>query len=268
MSLSLDARPSLLRRLAERPHLLFWACLAGLVAAAWAALAGMVAASPEASLLARLASAICSVNGDADATPTFLRAFAMWSAMACAMMLPTAAPMVETYLDIADAAREKAMAVVPAGVLVAGYLAVWLAVSLVAAVAQTLLAGPVGSLALPALPVTGALLALAGLYQFSSVKHACLTKCRRPMPYFLSRWSDTVPGVFRMGLEQGVACLGCCVALMALMFASGLMNLAFMAVLAVAMLIEKAHPKGEAWSRGLGVGLLVAAAITVFYSIV
>jgi predicted metal-binding membrane protein len=191
----------------------------------------------------------------------------MWAAMAFAMMLPTAAPMISAYLDIAEAARAKAMPIVPASVLVAGYMTVWLAFALAAAAVQAALAAPVAALGLPPLLLLGALMLAAGLYQRSPVKHACLTKCRRPMPYFLARWSDTAPGVYRMGLEQGALCLGCCLGLMALMFAGAFMNLAAMAVLAVAMLAEKAHPKGEALSRALAFALIGAGLVFIGFSI-
>jgi predicted metal-binding membrane protein len=116
--------------------------------------------------------------------------------------------------------------------------------------------------------MAGMLLMAAGLYQLSPVKHACLTKCRRPMPYFLSRWSDTASGVFRMGLEQGAQCLGCCLGLMALMFAGAFMNLAVMAALALLMLAEKGHPRGVRLARLLGVGLVVAGSVVVIKSMV
>jgi predicted metal-binding membrane protein len=265
---AVSAAPPLLRRAVDHPHALFWAALAAAVAAAWGLLALIAAGREEASLAALLTASLCSADGVAVASWQGVGAlFAMWAAMAFAMMLPTAAPMISTYLDIAEAARAKSMAIVPAGVLVSGYMTVWLGFALAAAAAQAALAAPVAALGLPPLLMLGALALAAGLYQLSPVKHACLTKCRRPMPYFLARWSDTAPGVYRMGLEQGALCLGCCLGLMALMFAGAFMNLAAMAVLAVAMLAEKAHPKGEALSRALAFVLIGTALVLVGFSI-
>ncbi len=259
-----SAAPPLLRRAADRPHALFGAALTAIVASAWVLLALMAAGAGEASLTALLAASLCSAEGGAAATwQGFGALAAMWAAMAFAMMLPTAAPMISTYLDIADAARAKGMAVVPAVVLVSGYMAVWLAFALAAAALQTALAAPVAALGLPPLLSLGALTLAAGLYQMSPIKHACLTKCRRPMPYFLARWRDTAPGVFRMGIEQGALCLGCCLGLMALMFAGAFMNLAAMAALAVVMLAEKAHPKGEAVARAMAFVLIGAGAVLI-----
>jgi predicted metal-binding membrane protein len=266
---AVSAAPTLLRRAVDHPHALFWAALALVVASAWVRLALMARGSEEASLTALLTASLCSADGAAVTSwQGFGALAAMWAAMAFAMMLPTAAPMISTYLDIAGAARAKAMAIVPAGVLVAGYMTVWLAFALAAAAVQTALAAPVAALGLPPLLHLGALMLAAGLYQRSPVKHACLTKCRRPMPYFLARWSDTAPGVYRMGLEQGALCLGCCLGLMALMFAGAFMNLAVMAALAVLMLAEKAHPKGEAVSRFMAFALIGAGLFLIGSSMV
>lgn len=259
---------AVLRRAVDRPQALFWLALVVLVVGAWAALALVVPTGEEATLVALLTASLCGPHGLIAGWTGFASLFAMWAAMAFAMMLPTAAPMISTYLDIAEAAHAKRMAIVPAGVLVAGYMAVWLVASAAAAAAQIELAGPASMLAAPPALTAGALLVAAGLYQLSPVKHACLTKCRRPMPYFLSRWSDTVAGVFRMGVEQGLLCLGCCLGLMALMFAGAFMNLAAMVVLAVVMLAEKAHPHGVRIARLAGSALLAAGACLIFISMV
>jgi predicted metal-binding membrane protein len=190
------------------------------------------------------------------AAASFPAVAVMWAAMTLAMMLPAAVPMIAAYLDIAGAAAEKRVAVVPPIVLAAGYLTVWLAASLVLAGAHWAARGITAS---PA--VLGGLLILAGGWQFSALKHACLTKCRQPMPYFLANWSDAPRRVFMMGIEQGAICLGCCWALMALMFATGAMNTLWMAGLGLAMMLEKTLPRAEAFSRALGFGLMAAGAV-------
>jgi predicted metal-binding membrane protein len=87
--------------------------------------------------------------------------------------------------------------------------------------------------------VAGLLFVVAGAYQFTTLKHACLRQCRNPFPFFFSNWTTTTRGVFRLGVKQGLFCLGCCWAAMLLMFALGVMNVVWMAVLAVAMTVEK-----------------------------
>jgi predicted metal-binding membrane protein len=103
--------------------------------------------------------------------------------------------------------------------------------------------------------LAGALFIAAGLYQFTPLKHACLTKCRAPMPYFLSHWTERASGVFRMGVEQGLACLGCCWAVMLLAFIAGTMNLAWMTLVGVLMILEKTLPAPRPLVSGLGAGL-------------
>jgi predicted metal-binding membrane protein len=90
-----------------------------------------------------------------------------------------------------------------------------------------------------AVPASAALFVIAGLYQFSALKHACLTACQRPFSFFFLNWTDRPGGVFRLGLRQGMYCLGCCWAMMLLMFAAGAMNALWMALLGLVMLIEK-----------------------------
>jgi len=107
---------------------------------------------------------------------------------------------------------------------------------------------------------TGAGLILAGLYQFSELKHACLSRCRRPFAFFFAQWTDRAAGVFRLGLRQGIYCLGCCWALMALMLFVGAMNLAWMAGLAAIMAAEKVT-RSTPLPRGIGIALIIAGAI-------
>lgn len=155
---------------------------------------------------------------------------AMWVAMVFAMMLPTAAPTFRAYAETVGAGT---MAVI------AGYTAIWLVTSLVAMAVQTGLIH-LGALAPHMAPagvaLSASILIAAGIYQFTPLKWACLFRCRNP------RISDVEVGAgaaFRIGVEEGVACLGCCWAMMAVMFATGLMNLAAMAILGALMGLEK-----------------------------
>ena len=102
---------------------------------------------------------------------------------------------------------------------------------------------------------SGAIFIGAGLYQFSALKHACLRQCRQPFPFFFAHWETTPRGVFRLGLKQGLYCLGCCWAMMLVMFAVGVMNVIWMAALGIVMTLEKIG-SGNRFTYGLGAALI------------
>jgi len=165
----------------------------------------------------------------------------MWFAMAAAMMLPTAAPMIRTYAEIADTAAARGEPVVHPAVLAGGYLFVWALAAIGFTAVQMLIGtitgatatGPVGGV------IAGLILIGAGGYQFTDLKQACLIKCRNPFTTLFARWKTSVGGVFRLGMEQGLWCLGCCWALMLIMLAVGSMNVVWMAALTVFTFVEK-----------------------------
>ncbi len=187
---------------------------------------------------------------------SFLLLWAMWALMSVAMMLPSASPMIRIYCEIADTARAKHEPVVHPLVLVAGYLAVWLAAAAVFAAISLAARNGTGSFTAFAAP---AALAVAGLYQFSALKEACLKKCRNPFAILFARWSDKPSRILRLGAEQGVWCLGCCWALMLIMFAVGVMNIFWMALIGLFTIVEK-QLQGRLPSRIAGTLLLVWAA--------
>ena len=176
-----------------------------------------------------LALCLTPAATSASVTASFLFMWLMWTLMAVAMMLPSAAPMIRTYCEIADTARAKGEAAVHPLILVAGYLMVWVVASAAFAAVSVLVQSRAGA------PVIGyaavAALGVAGLYQFSGLKEACLKKCRNPFAILFSRWSSRPSRIFRLGVEQGVWCLGCCWALMLVMFAVGTMNIFWMALI-------------------------------------
>ncbi|PBC05092.1 DUF2182 domain-containing protein [Mesorhizobium sp. WSM3860] len=192
----------------------------------------------------------------------------MWFLMAVATMLTSAAPMIRTYCEIADTARIKGEPVVHPLVLVMGYLATWLAASVAfAALTLTVYGFAAAGQALdPVVGVAGAVaLAIAGLYQFSGLKQACLKRCRNPFSILFANWSAKPGRVFRLGVEQGVWCLGCCWALMLVMFAVGAVNIFWMALLGLFALIEK-QTAGRVASQVAGAILLVWAAALLLVS--
>lgn len=167
--------------------------------------------------------------------------FTMWFAMSAAMMLPTAAPMIRTYAEIADTAAGRGERVVHPAVLTAGYLSVWALAAVGFTLVQLAIAQASGTSATS--PVKGVIAGLillgAGLYQFTALKQACLTKCRNPFTTLFAHWKASIGGVFRLGMEQGVWCLGCCWALMLMMLAVGSMNVVWMAALTLFTFLEK-----------------------------
>jgi predicted metal-binding membrane protein len=216
---------------------------------------------------------------DALCRPTFGRrgttggdvalVFLMWAAMTLAMMLPTAGPMIMTYAEIADTAARKGEAVASPLALTAGYVAVWLGFAVVATALQAVLtrAALLDHAMASASPLfSGAVFLAAGAYQFSALKHACVTRCQRPFPFFLTHWTPSTRGVFRLGMRQGLYCLGCCWAMMLVMFAVGAMNVVWMAALGLLMAAEKIATTTRL-SRAVGVAFamigvaLIATAI-------
>ena len=175
----------------------------------------------------------------------------MWCVMMVAMMLPSASPMILTYARVHQSRASNRRATVPTWVFMIGYLAVWGAFSLMAAMAQwalhqgALLSSAMGHVgAVPG----GGLLILAGLFQFSGLKQACMDKCRSPLSFLMTEWRDGVSGALVMGMRHGAFCAGCCWALMLLMFTGGVMSLLWRAALALYFLAEKLLP----WPRQMG----------------
>jgi predicted metal-binding membrane protein len=183
----------------------------------------------------------------------------MWFFMAVAMMLPTAAPAILSFADIAHAGYQTKSATGRIAVFVLGYLSAWWGFGLFAAATQSGLA--TGVLYLRAFNagdplLRGTVLACAGIFQFSTLKAACLRQCRSPMAFFLAHWRDGTRGAMYLGLRHGTYCIGCCWALMALMLYAGAMSIAWTAGLTALMLAEKIAPAGRTVAHAAGVALL------------
>ena len=182
--------------------------------------------------------------------------FVMWVVMMTAMMLPAAAPLLLMHAAITRTGRERRSPVVPTAVFLLGYLLVWTGYSGAAALAQwglhrALLLRPAMVSTSPVLG--GALLVVAGVYQFTPLKQACLAHCRSPFGFITTEWRDGVGGALRMGVKHGAYCVGCCWVLMALLFVVGVMNLLWVVTLAAFVLLEKVGPSPRAVSRVAGV---------------
>lgn len=206
-----------------------------------------------------MAQCLTPAFGSIGGWSAFISISAMWMLMSVAMMLPSAAPLIRTYCEIADTAAAKRERAVHPLILVCGYLGVWLVASQLFA-GLTLIVSRLGESALPFAPaplaISGTALLAAGAYQFSPLKEACLKKCRRPFSILFARWTTSPAGVFRLGAEQGVWCLGCCWALMLVMFAVGVMNVFWMALIGLFTLLEK-QSRGRLASHLAGAILLV-----------
>ena len=188
-----------------------------------------------------------------------LLVFAMWTTMMAAMMVPGTAPMIAAFAQINRRRRARGAPHVPTAIFLGGYLLVWAGFSVLATALQWALQamgllttmGESGSHYLSA-----ALFLAAGLYQFSPLKQRCLAFCRSPDGFILSEWRDGGLGAVVMGVRRGLFCLGCCAALMALLFAVAVMDLRWVAALAALVTAEKLLPGAHAWRIGIGFALL------------
>ena len=178
--------------------------------------------------------------------------------MMAAMMLPSAMPMILLHRrGVAD--RVRIQSDLRSGIFVGAYLLVWGAVGIGVWIAARITDAflPMGTQAL----AVAAILLLAGVYQFTPLKTACLRACRSPMDFLLTHWYPGVAGEFRLGLEHGLYCLGCCWALMVVFVGAGAMGLMWAAVIALVVFVEKVWPRGLVFGRAIGAALIGGAAL-------
>lgn len=234
-----------------------------LAALAWAYtvhLAGQMAAMDGAALpMAGDGAAAMQMHlapwGAADVATNFV----MWAVMMVAMMLPSATPAILIFLR-ASAQRRDRGALTPASLFMLGYLAGWTLFSAAATALQWLLhdlAYLSGGMAFDSRIAAGAVLVAAGIYQWSPLKYACLRHCQSPIGFLFGHWKDGLTGALRMGLHHGLYCVGCCWLLMLLLFVVGVMNLAWVAGIAVYVLAEKVIPVGPRLARAAGIAVTV-----------
>lgn len=192
----------------------------------------------------------------------------MWAAMMIGMMIPSAAPTILIYGAVARKAREQQSLIPPTSVFIAGYVIIWSLFSVLAAFAQRALDEASllsSSMASNNSRLGGALVLAAGVYQLTPLKQSCLRHCRSPAEFLSHHWrGGGTLGALRLGVRHGVYCLGCCWVLMGLLFVVGVMNLAWVAVIAAFVLIEKTFSFGRLSGKvaGIGLGLLGIASMT------
>ena len=192
---------------------------------------------------------------------------ALWIAMMVAIMFPTAAPMILMFNKIHSERRARRQSFVPTWVFVAAYILVWSLAGAAAyglAVAGDKLADQSMWLMDNAARIGGVVLIGAGVYQISPLKDICLGKCRSPMSFILTAWRDGYGGSFRMGLEHGVSCLGCCWLLFVILFPLGMMNIAVLAGITALIFAEKSTAWGRQIARGAALALVLYGAVVVF----
>lgn len=195
----------------------------------------------------------------------FLLMFGMWSVMMVGMMIPSAAPMILIYAQVARQATTLGKTFVSSGWFTAGYLIAWCAFAAAATVAQWGLerAALLSPMMVAASPVFGGIVLLAaGLYQFTPVKDACLAHCRAPLSFIQHHggFKGDVWGALKLGARHGFYCIGCCWVLMALLFVGGVMNIFWIAGLTIFVLLEKVIPGGRYLTRVAGVFAILAGA--------
>ena len=257
---------SALERLLRRDRQVVAVSLVLVVVLAWiytTAGAGMDMSAFEMSPMPWTDTDVRSMNMAMSESNSFLVLFAMWWVMMAAMMLPSAAPtiLLATALNRRSTSNQPPFGA--AAFFALGYLLAWLFFSLVAAFAQRLLEsnGLLSSMMnIKSNYLTVGLLLAAGVWQFSPIKQVCLRHCRSPVEFITRQRRPGNRGALVMGLHHGTYCLGCCWFLMALLFVGGVMNLYWIAGLALFVLVEKLSAKGVWFGRVTGAGLFITGA--------
>lgn len=257
-----------LERAIRQDRLIVALALAVITLLSWAYLLRMAAMMNAAAMDAEMHAAMGMPEMRAWGPTEFAMLFVMWAVMMIGMMLPSAAPIIllvaGTYRRRAASAEASApkgdrsrMLALP---FVAGYLIAWTAFSAVAAMVQvilhrTALLSP--SMATSSAFLSGAILLMVGAYQWLPLKQACLTRCRSPIDFLTREWREGAAGALTMGLRHGLYCVGCCWALMAMLFGAGVMNLLWVAAIALFVLVEKLVPHGARVGRLAGAALML-----------
>jgi predicted metal-binding membrane protein len=234
--------------------------LTGLLATtalAWLYLLNLAWAMPQDTMdMAQMGMEMAMPNAAGWTAADLWLTFAMWSVMMVAMMLPAAAPMILTYAALSRQRATRQPPFAPTALFLLGYIIVWVGFAFAATVAQGLLHSAAllsSELAVTSSLAGGVCLIIAGLFQFTPLKHRCLHHCRTPLGFLLGEWRVGEWGALTMGVRHGLYCLGCCWAIMALLFVAGVMNLLWVAALAVFVFAEKLLPAGPWLARIAGV---------------
>ena len=246
--------------LLRRDRLIVIAALTGITLLAWGYMVHEARAMYDTGVCSCAGMKMSGPDIAPWSTATLFPLFLMWAEMMVAMMIPSAAPMILTFALVQRKRREQERPFVPTGLFLLGYLTVWTGFSVVAALGQWLLHAK--ALLSPMMVSTspllgGALFVIAGAFQWTPFKRACLIHCRSPLSFLMTAWREGRRGAFIMGLNHGAYCTGCCWFLMALLFVAGVMNIWWIAVITLAVLLEKVLPRGLFVGKIAG-GVLIA----------
>ena len=251
--------------LPRRDSILIVGCIAFATVLAWLYLIHLDRQMSPAMAQDQMMAAMGMASNTPWTSVDFGLTFAMWAVMMVGMMAPSATPMILLF-GASEARSGKKFPFLGAGAFALGYLAVWTAFSALAALAQwglhqAAMLSPAMSVLSPRLGAV--VLVIAGAYQLSPWKNRCLTHCRSPLSFLMTHWRPGKRGAFSIGAHHGSYCLGCCWALMAILFVVGVMNLLWVAVLTIFVLLEKIGPKGAFVARLGGVALIVFGIVRI-----
>lgn len=224
---------------------------------------GMTMEDPEMDNMDALAGASMSgMSGMGWTWDAFLAFVIAWAVMMAAMMFPSVAPMLLLFQTLATRRKATGSAFVPTWIFAVGYLAVWTVIGVATWVLIQVGSDLVSRMSMAgretwAPLALGAVLVMAGLYQFTPLKGACLRQCQSPVGFVMTHWRDGPQGALRMGFVHGAYCLGCCWALFAVLVGTGVMSLAWMLLLTLAVAAEKLLPLRPCVPQIIGAALLV-----------
>lgn len=253
----MPAENSHLARTFKRDYFLVFPILILLIVISWVYILNLSNSTDSMKEVSMMQSNEWMLNG-------FIAAFAMWSVMMIAMMLPSAMPMILVFSTVNRKRRENGKSFVGTWIFVLGNVVVWVSFGFVASLLQFVLHNlSVISDQLKLINpfASGIVLVAAGIYQFSTVKDVCLNNCQSPLSFVLGFWKEGKTGAFLMGIRHGIYCMGCCWVLMALLFVAGIMNLLWIGIIALFVFFEKMM-KSKRLSRAAGI-LLVLAGIAI-----
>jgi len=204
------------------------------------------------------------VGGEIFSLPNYLTKFLMWVIMMVAMMMPSALPMILFYSGAVKKTKTDGGNLAPLSVFILGYILIWTVFSAWAAFLQIFfqVMGVVNSALEGSVPlILGGFLILTGLYQISPLKKTCLKFCQHPVMFISKHWQPGTFGGFKMGIVHGSYCVGCCWGLMMLLFVGGVMNLLWVAALAIFVLLEKILPLPRRWPMISGAFFIIAGVL-------
>ncbi|MCG6964991.1 MAG: DUF2182 domain-containing protein [Chromatiaceae bacterium] len=230
------------QRLSAREYLIVGSDLGGIALAGWAYMFYMAWAMAHMDQVEMWMPPVASAPW---AAWDYFMLFLMWATMMVAMMTPSTLPMVTMFATLNRNRRHRQQSYTPTFIFVAGYLIVWTGFSVLATIAQWPLHA--SGLLNPMMDsrsylLSGLVLIVAGVYQWTPAKDACLTTCRSPLGFLMTEWREGSAGALVMGIRHGIYCVGCCWALMLVLFGVGVMNMLWVLLITAFVLVEKITP--------------------------